>query len=99
MVHSKDHIEVKLDTPQAPIKIRNHQKHDTSLSGTVTRTGNLHHYSLGIKNMIELRANATKAKNDIPIEAVAICVKSSFPQFETQSSTLVAAEDDADINR
>ncbi|GKB36141.1 hypothetical protein Tco_0881083 [Tanacetum coccineum] len=49
--------------------------------------------------MIELRANATKAKNDIPIEAVAICVKSSFPQFETQSSTLVAAEDDADINR
>lgn len=49
--------------------------------------------------MIELRANATKAKNDIPIEAVAIWVKSSFPQFDTQSSTLVAAEDDADINR
>lgn len=49
--------------------------------------------------MRELTANARKAKNDIPIEAVAICVKSSFPQFDTQSSTLVAAEDDAEIKR
>lgn len=30
---------------------------------------------------------------------MAISVKSSFPQFDTQSSTLVAAEDDADIKR
>lgn len=49
--------------------------------------------------MREESANARKAKKEIPIDAVAICVNSSFPQFDTQSSTLVAAEDDADINR
>ena len=49
--------------------------------------------------MRELRENARKAKNDIPIDALAISVNSSFPQFNTQSSTLVAADDDADIRR
>lgn len=49
--------------------------------------------------MRELTENARKAKNDIPIDALAISVNSSFPQFNTQSSTLVAADDDADIRR
>lgn len=49
--------------------------------------------------MRELKAKAIKAKKDILTEAVAISVNSSFPQFDTQSSTLVAADDDADINR
>lgn len=44
-------------------------------------------------------ANAINARNDILIDAVAISVNSSFPQFDTQSATLVAAEDDADIRR
>lgn len=47
----------------------------------------------------ELQANARKAKKDIAIEALAISVKSSFPQFETQSSTRVTAAVDADISR
>lgn len=33
------------------------------------------------------------------MDALAICVKSSLPQFDIQSSTLVAADDDADIKR
>ena len=49
--------------------------------------------------MRELKAKAIKAKKDILTEAIAISVNSSFPQFDTQSSTLVAADDDADINR
>lgn len=49
--------------------------------------------------MSELIAKATKARKAIPIEAVAISVNSSFPQFDTQSSTRVAADDDADIRR
>lgn len=32
-------------------------------------------------------------------EAVAISVNSSFPQFDCQSSTLVAADDDAEMRR
>lgn len=48
--------------------------------------------------MSELQAKARKAKKDIAIEAVAISVKSSFPQFETQSSTRVTAAVDADIS-
>lgn len=49
--------------------------------------------------MIEVIAKAMKAKKDMAIEAVAINVNSSFPQFNIQSVTLVAAEDDADIRR
>jgi len=49
--------------------------------------------------MSELIAKAPKDRNDIPTETVAISVNSSFPQFDCQSSTLVAAEDDADIKR
>ena len=49
--------------------------------------------------MRELKEKAAKAKKDIPIDALAISVNSSLPQFDTQSSTLVAAEDDADIRR
>lgn len=49
--------------------------------------------------MRELKAKATKAKNDIAMDAVAINVNSSLPQLEIQSFTLVAAEDDADIRR
>jgi hypothetical protein len=49
--------------------------------------------------MSELIAKAEKARKDIPIETVAISVNSSFPQFDCQSSTRVAAEDDADIRR
>lgn len=49
--------------------------------------------------MRELRAKARKAKNDMAIDALAIIVNSSAPQLEIQSSTLVAAEDDADIRR
>jgi len=49
--------------------------------------------------MSELIAKATKARKAIPIEAVAISVNSSFPQFNIQSSTRVAADDDDDIRR
>jgi hypothetical protein len=49
--------------------------------------------------MSELIAKAEKARKDIPTETVAISVNSSFPQFDCQSSTRVAAEDDADIRR
>lgn len=49
--------------------------------------------------MIELKANAAKARKDIAIDALAISVNESFPQFDAQSSTLVAAEEDADIRR
>lgn len=49
--------------------------------------------------MRELMAKAIKARNDIAIETLAINVNSSFPQLDIQSSTLVAAEDDADISR
>lgn len=49
--------------------------------------------------MRELKAKARKSKKDIAMEALAISVKSSFPQFETQSSTRVTAAVDADISR
>lgn len=49
--------------------------------------------------MIELKAKAMKARKDIAIDALAISVNASFPQFVAQSSTLVAEEDDADIIR
>lgn len=49
--------------------------------------------------MSELKAKARKAKKDIAIEALAISVKSSFPQFETQSSTRVTAAVEAHISR
>lgn len=49
--------------------------------------------------MRELKANAKNARNDMLIDALAISVNSSLPQFETQSSTLVAAEEDVDIRR
>ena len=49
--------------------------------------------------MSELKAKAAKAKKAIIIEALAISVNSSFPQFDCQSSTLVAAQDDADTKR
>lgn len=49
--------------------------------------------------MRELKAKAAKAKNDIPTDALAISVNSSFPQFDCQSSTRVAADEDADIRR
>ena len=48
---------------------------------------------------MELKAKAAKARKDIPIDALAISVNSSFPQFDCQSSTRVAADDDADIRR
>jgi hypothetical protein len=49
--------------------------------------------------MRELKAKARKARKDIAIEALAISVNSSFPQFETQSSTRVTAAVEADISR
>ena len=49
--------------------------------------------------MRELRAKATKAKKDTAIDAAAMPVNSPTPQFDTQSSTMVAADDDADIRR
>lgn len=49
--------------------------------------------------MIELKAKAMKARKDSAIDALAISVNASFPQFDAQSSTLVAEEDDADIIR
>lgn len=49
--------------------------------------------------MRELNAKAVKARKDTPIDADAISVNSSFPQFDIQSYALVAAEEDADIIR
>lgn len=49
--------------------------------------------------MRELKAKEMKARNDIAIDAEAINVNLSPPQLEIQSSTLVAADDDADIRR
>lgn len=49
--------------------------------------------------MRELNAKAIKARKDTPIDADAISVNSSFPQFDIQSYALVAAEEDADIIR
>jgi hypothetical protein len=49
--------------------------------------------------MRELKANATKARKAIPTDALAISVNSSFPQFDCQSSTRVAADEDADMRR
>lgn len=49
--------------------------------------------------MRELIAKQTKAKIDITTDAEAFLVNSSFPQFDAQSSILVAAEDDDEINR
>lgn len=40
-----------------------------------------------------------KARKANAIEALAISVNSSFPQFDCQSSTLVAADDADDIKR
>lgn len=49
--------------------------------------------------MIELKANEMKARKDIAIDALALIVNSSSPQVDVHPSTLVAAEDDADIIR
>lgn len=49
--------------------------------------------------MIVLIAKAAKASKDIAIDTLAVSVNLSSPQFDTQSSTLVAAADDADIRR
>lgn len=49
--------------------------------------------------MRELSAKATKARKAMLTEAVAISVNSSFPQFDCQSSTRVAADDDAEMRR
>lgn len=46
-----------------------------------------------------LSAKAAKASKDIATDRVAISVNLSSPQFDTQSSILVAAADDADIRR
>lgn len=51
------------------------------------------------KEMSELIAKAMKAKNATTMEALAFSVNSSFPQFDSQSFTLVAALDDADTNK
>lgn len=51
------------------------------------------------KEMSELIAKAMKPRNAMAMEALAFSVKSSFPQFDSQSFTLVAALDDADTNR
>lgn len=44
-------------------------------------------------------AKAMKAKKDMAMEALAMSVNLSLPQFAFQSSRRVAAEDDADIRR
>lgn len=49
--------------------------------------------------MRELKANATKARKAIPTDALAIIVNSSFPQLDCQSSTRLAADEDADMRR
>nr|GLL18646.1 hypothetical protein JCGZ_09609 [Ipomoea trifida] len=49
--------------------------------------------------MRELKAMAINARKDIVTAALAISGNLSFPQFNRQSSTRVAAEDDADIRR
>lgn len=49
--------------------------------------------------MRELIAKAIKARKDIAIDALAITGNSSFPQLDVQSSTLVAAEEEADISK
>lgn len=51
------------------------------------------------KEMRELIAKAMKARNAITMEALAFSVNLSFPQFDSQSLTLVAALEDADTNR
>jgi hypothetical protein len=47
----------------------------------------------------ELIAKAIKARKANATEALAISVNSSFPQFDCQSSTRVAADDADDIRR
>jgi len=49
--------------------------------------------------MRELMAKVRKAKKAIMIDALAFSVNSSFPQFSSQSTTLVEADEDADIRR
>lgn len=49
--------------------------------------------------MRELKAKATNARKAIPTDALAISVNSSFPQFDCQSSTRVAADEAADMRR
>ena len=49
--------------------------------------------------MRELAAKATNAVKDSPTDALAISVNLSFPQLDSQSSTRVAADDDADMRR
>ena len=49
--------------------------------------------------MIETKAKARKARKDIQTDAVAISGNMSSPQLDFQSSTRVAADDDADIRR
>lgn len=46
-----------------------------------------------------MKAKATKARKDIHTDALAISGNLSSPQLDFQSSTLVAADDDADIRR
>lgn len=49
--------------------------------------------------MRELAAKATKARKDIHTDALAISGNLSLPQLDCQSSTRVAADDDAEIRR
>lgn len=49
--------------------------------------------------MRELKAKATKAAKPKPTDAVASSGNLSAPQFDFQSSTLVAADDPDDIRR
>lgn len=49
--------------------------------------------------MTELKAKATKATKPKPTDAVASSGNLSAPQFNFQSSTLVAADDPDDIRR
>lgn len=49
--------------------------------------------------MKELNAKERNARKEMATDAVAIVGNWSLPQLDIQSSTLVAAEDDADIRR
>lgn len=49
--------------------------------------------------MRELEAKAKKARKDSATDARAMSGNLSLPQFDSQSSTRVAADEDADITR
>lgn len=49
--------------------------------------------------MIQLEAKATNATMDNPTDVVAISGNLSLPQLDCQSSTLVAADEEADRRR